>query len=80
MHAVELAVGTVLSQPLRPALPESSPHPLRYGWLFESAPLSEAEAASVRLHQPSALVRGPEPPYAEMSPAIKPVCNPVENP
>lgn len=57
LHPVELAIGTVLSQPLRPAMPEPSPHPLRFGWIFESLELTDAEQASVKLHSPGSLVR-----------------------
>lgn len=56
MRVTELVLGTLLSQPLRPAMPDPNPHPLRFGWYFESSPLSEAEAASVRLHSPDSLV------------------------
>jgi hypothetical protein len=55
VHIVQLALGTLLSAPLRPAMPDPSPHPLKYGWIFESAPLSDAGAASVRLHSPQHL-------------------------
>lgn len=55
VSAVELAVGMVLSQPLRPAMPDPDPHPLRFGWSFESLPLTEAQAASVRLHSPESI-------------------------
>jgi hypothetical protein len=38
-------------------MPERNPHPLRFGWVYESAPLSEAQIASVKRHAPDALVR-----------------------
>lgn len=52
-----LAAGTVLSQPLRPAMPDPNPHPLRFGYIFESRDLTEAEVASLRLHRTGQLVR-----------------------
>lgn len=55
IRPVELAIGTVLCQPLRPAMPDPNPHPLRWGWEFESLPLSDAEQASVKLHSPGSL-------------------------
>jgi hypothetical protein len=58
VREVELAIGTVLSLPLRPAMPDPHPHPLRFGWLFESRDLTEAEIASVRRHNPLSLVKG----------------------
>lgn len=57
ISATDAAIGTVLSQPLRPAMPDPDPHPLRFGWIFESLPLNEREQASVKLHQPAALAR-----------------------
>lgn len=42
VHERALAIGTVLSQPLRPAMPDESPHPLRHGWFFEASPPEHA--------------------------------------
>lgn len=53
---VQLAYGTVLSQPLRPAMPDPRPHPLRFGWVFESLPLDEQAVASIRKSSPASLV------------------------
>jgi hypothetical protein len=57
--AAQLALGMLLSAPLRPAMPDPNPHPLKYGWVFESAPLTDAEIASVRLHNPQYLTEEP---------------------
>lgn len=55
MHVVQLALGTLLSEPLRPAMPDPNPHPLRFGWYFESLPLDDAQIESVRRHNPASL-------------------------
>ena len=57
LHVVQLAYGMVLSQPLRPAMPDPNPHPLRFGWYFESLPLTDEQIASVKLRSPGSLVR-----------------------
>lgn len=56
---VELAIGTILSQPLRPAKPETNFHPLRFGWYFESLPLDGAAKLSVERRTPASLIRVP---------------------
>lgn len=48
LQSAALACGTVLSRPLSPAWPDEQPEPLRYGYVFESLPLSEEAQAWMR--------------------------------